>query len=83
MGMKPPVRIVPSHKTHMVIGSRMCSFYNREIAVLVDESREGIRLGRILVLAPSKNKLKLVETSCNTSLKWRRRGMNEAKVQNN
>ena len=46
-----------------------------------------ILLGRILVLAPSKNELKviekLVETSCNTSLKWRRRGMNEAKVQNN
>jgi hypothetical protein len=40
MGMKPPVRIVPSHKTHMVIGSRMCGFYNREIDVLIDESRE-------------------------------------------
>jgi len=34
------VRIVPSHKTHMVVGSRMCGFYNREIDVLIDESRE-------------------------------------------
>jgi hypothetical protein len=32
--------MVPSHKTHMVIGSRMCGFYNREIDVLIDESRE-------------------------------------------
>jgi len=38
--MKPPVYIVPSHETHMVIGSRVCDFYNREIDVLIDESRE-------------------------------------------
>jgi len=38
--MKPPVYIVPSHKTHMIIGLRVCGFYNREIDVLIDESRE-------------------------------------------
>jgi hypothetical protein len=38
--MKPLVHIVPSHKTHMVIGSRMCNLYNREIDVLIDKSRE-------------------------------------------
>ena len=68
--------------TWLLVRGCVASIIERLMCSLMSHGRR-ILLGRILVLAPSKNELKLVETSCNTPLKWRRHGMDEAKIQNN
>jgi hypothetical protein len=69
--------------------SRASKYHNESFRLQGKElqKRMGrILLGRILVLAPGKSELKvvekLVEASCNTPLKWGRHGMNEARIQN-
>ena len=68
----PGLKMVFASKASSLL-SKASKYHNESFRLQGKElqKRMGkVLLGRILVLAPSKNELKLVEISCNTPLKW-------------